>query len=53
MQDVKWVNYLKIRGQAGIIGHDTFGSQELYEDYYVKSKGINFGPYTTGYQWIG
>ena len=53
MQDVKWVNYLKLRGQAGIIGHDTFGSQELYEDYYVKSKGINFGPYTTGYQWIG
>ena len=53
MQDVKWINYLKLRGQAGIIGHDTFGSQELYEDYYVKSKGINFGPYTTGYQWIG
>lgn len=53
MQDVKWIDFLKLRGQAGILGHDTFGSQELYEDYYVKGSGIKFGPYTTGYQWIG
>lgn len=53
MQGAKWLDYLKLRGQAGILGHDTFGSQELYEDYYVKSSGIKFGPYDTGYQWIG
>lgn len=53
MEDVRWIDFLKLRGQAGILGHDTFGSQELYEDYYVKSSGIKFGPYTTGYQWIG
>ena len=53
MQDVKWIDYLKVRGQAGVIGYDTFGSQDLYEDYYVKSKGINFGSYTTNYQWLG
>ena len=53
MQDVKWIDYLKVRGQAGAIGYDTFGSQDLYEDNYAKSTGIKFGPYTTGYQWLG
>ena len=53
MRNVKWIDYLKVRGQAGVIGYDTFGSQDLYEDYYVKSKGINFGSYTTNYQWLG
>ena len=53
MQDVKWIDYLKIRGQAGTIGYGSFGAQDLYEDNYTKSTGIKFGPYTTGYQWIG
>ena len=53
MQDVKWIDYLKVRGQAGVIGYGSFGAQDLYEDNYTKSTGIKFGPYTTGYQWIG
>lgn len=53
MQGVKWIDYLKVRGQAGMIGYGSFGSQDLYEDNYTKSAGIKFGPYTTGYQWIG
>ncbi len=53
MRDVRWIDLLKIRAQAGVMGHDTFGSQEYYESYYTKSKGILFGPYTTGYQWLG
>ncbi len=53
MQNVKWIDYLKVRGQAGAIGYGSFGAQDLYEDNYTKSTGIKFGPYTTGYQWIG
>ena len=53
MQGAKWLDYLKVRGQAGIVGYGSFGSQDLYEDYYTKDTGIKFGPYTTGYQWIG
>ena len=53
MQNVKWIDYLKVRGQAGTIGYGSFGAQDLYEDNYTKSTGIKFGPYTTGYQWIG
>lgn len=53
LHGVRWIDFLKIRAQAGVLGYDSFGTQGLYEDYYVKSKGINFGPYTTGYQWLG
>ena len=53
MQGVKWIDYLKLRGQAGIVGYGSFGSHYLDEDYYIKDSGIKFGPYTTGYQWIG
>ncbi|MEI3553983.1 MAG: hypothetical protein V8Q54_04550 [Alistipes senegalensis] len=53
MQNVKWIDYLKVRGQAGAIGYGTFGAQDLYEDNYAKSTGIKFGPYTTNYQWLG
>ncbi len=53
MQNVRWIDYLKVRAQAGIIGYGSFGSQDLYEDQYTKKEGIKFGPYTTNYQWIG
>lgn len=51
--DSRWLDFLKVRAQVGVLGYDSFGTQGLYEDYYTKSKGINFGPYTTNYQWLG
>ncbi len=53
MENATGVNQLKLRAQAGMIGSGSFGSNYLYEDYYVKDKGINFGPYTTGFEWLG
>ena len=48
-----WLNYLKLRAQAGTIGYNTFGSLDLFEDEYVKEKGVNFGPASTDFEWIG
>ena len=48
-----WVDYLKLRAQAGVIGYNSFGALDLYEDEYLKEKGVNFGPASTDFEWIG
>ncbi len=53
MQNAAAVDQLKLRVQAGMIGSGSFGSNYLYEDYYLKESGIKFGPYTTGFDWLG
>ena len=47
------VDYLKLRAQAGVIGYNPFGALDLYEDEYLKEKGVNFGPASTDFEWIG
>ncbi len=47
------VDYLKLRAQAGVIGYNPFGALDLYEDEYLKEKGVYFGPASTDFEWIG
>ena len=55
MQNVAWVDFLKLRAQAGVLGYESFGTQYLYESYYQKQNGPVFGPSSLGSssQWIG
>lgn len=53
LSNAKWINWLKLRAQAGIFGYNSFGAQDLYEDSYSREKGINFGPASKDFEWIG
>lgn len=53
LRGAKWIDHLKVRAQAGVMGYDALSQPDYPDSYYVKSKGINFGPYTTGYEWLG
>lgn len=39
--------------KAGVIGYNPFGALDLYEDEYLKEKGVYFGPASTDFEWIG
>ncbi len=52
LKDVEWIDMLKIRGQFGILGNETFGDSYLHESNYVKTDGITYGPYGVN-QWFG
>ena len=52
LRKVEWLNWLKVWGQAGIIGNETYGDQFLWQSRYTKSAEINFGPYSLN-QWFG
>lgn len=54
MKEVAWVDFLKLRAQAGINGtSDIFSEPYLYEsDYSYVTGGMTFGPYTYG-RWFG
>jgi len=55
MQEADWVDFLKIRGQIGVLGYEDFGAQYLYEWYYQKQSGPTFGPSSLGSSspWLG
>jgi len=53
LSDVKAVNYLKLRAEAGILGFEGNPPAFSYLDRWsVNSTGSAFGPYTTN-QWFG
>ena len=53
LKDVKWIDYLKVYAQAGLVGAaDVFSSNYLYQANYTISDKVNFGPATAG-QWFG
>lgn len=52
MADQKFINYLKIRAEAGVLGYENFMSPFLYRDNYSRGTGSAFGPFTSG-QWFG
>jgi TonB-linked SusC/RagA family outer membrane protein len=53
MSGLKFVDYLKLRVEAGILGYESFRSPFYYRDSYTyNSSGTSFGPNTTG-QWFG
>lgn len=53
MSDVKFVDYLKLRGEAGILGYENFMAPFYYLDRWsTNSSGSAFGPYSA-VQWFG
>ncbi len=52
MSNMKSINFLKLRAEAGIIGYESFMSPYYNFDNYTGSTGVQFGPYSTG-KWFG
>ena len=48
----RWLDFLKVRAQAGVLGYDSSERRVSTKTTIRKSNGINFGPYTTNYQWL-
>ena len=53
MKGAKFINYLKLRAEAGILGYESFSSPFAYRDRYnYNTSGSAFGPHSTN-QWFG
>lgn len=52
MKAVSWLDYLKLRAQAGVLGYEPYGTQYYWESYYTATGSISYGPYSTN-QWFG
>jgi TonB-linked SusC/RagA family outer membrane protein len=53
MSGLKFLNYLKLRANAGILGYESFMSPFRYRGAYTyNASGSGFGPYST-LQWFG
>jgi TonB-linked SusC/RagA family outer membrane protein len=53
MSGMSFLNYLKLRGQAGILGNENYTSPFYYVDRWsINTSGTLFGAYTSG-QWFG
>ncbi|MCX6327064.1 MAG: SusC/RagA family TonB-linked outer membrane protein [Bacteroidia bacterium] len=53
MKSMKFINFLKLRAEAGILGYDDFRIPYRYRDNFILSTGADaFGPYPVG-TWFG
>ncbi len=52
MSGFKFINFLKLRGEAGILGYEGFRAPYHYSDSYSTGTSTIFGPYSTG-KWQG
>ena len=53
MKGLSFINYLKLRGETGIIGYENFTNPFLYRDSWTyNTSGAVFGAYSTN-QWFG
>ena len=52
MSNLKFINFLKLRAEAGILGYDNFMSPYRYRDNWTSTTGSQFGPYTSN-RWFG
>lgn len=53
MKDVKFINYLKLRAEGGVLGYESFFSPFYYRDRFnYNSSGTAFGPHSSN-QWFG
>lgn len=52
MSKVKFINFFKLRAEAGILGYETFLAPFLFRDRWTVDDGANFGPYNLG-KWFG
>jgi len=54
MKPLSVINYLKLRGQAGIMGYDNYYAPYYFRDNFSSNNtGQAFGPYTTSGTWFG
>jgi TonB-linked SusC/RagA family outer membrane protein len=53
MSGLEFIDFLKIRAQAGVLGYESFVSAFLYRDRWTQTTGNTFGPYTSGTKWFG
>lgn len=51
MQSLKFINYLKLRAEAGILGYDNFQAPFYFRDNYTTTTAGGFGPSTSS--WLG
>lgn len=51
MKSLKFINYLKLRAEIGVLGYDNFQAPFYYRDNYTTSTSGTFGPSTSG--WLG
>jgi TonB-linked SusC/RagA family outer membrane protein len=52
LSGLKFLNFLKLRAEAGILGYESFLTGVYYRDRWESGTGANFGPYSLG-QWFG
>jgi TonB-linked SusC/RagA family outer membrane protein len=52
MSNLKFINFLKLRAEAGILGADNFFPAHTNESSFSGGTGLAFGPYNVG-QWFG
>lgn len=53
MQDLKFIDYLKLRAESGVLGYDGLSSTFYYNDNWsTNTSGTLFGPHTAN-QWFG
>jgi hypothetical protein len=52
MSNLKFINFLKLRAEAGILGYDNFMSPFYYRDNWTATTTTQFGPYSTN-RWFG
>jgi TonB-linked SusC/RagA family outer membrane protein len=52
MPDMKFLDYLKLRAEVGILGFENYMQPYYYRDNWVYTGGTTFGPYPTG-TWFG
>jgi TonB-linked SusC/RagA family outer membrane protein len=53
LSGVKFVNYLKLHAEAGMIGYESFMTPYYFRDRWTRTTGSSFGPYTSGTKWVG
>ncbi|MDR2040417.1 MAG: SusC/RagA family TonB-linked outer membrane protein [Bacteroidales bacterium] len=52
MQDIGFLDFLKIRASAGILGYDGLSTAFYYQDRWSTATGAAFGPHSAN-QWFG
>lgn len=53
MSKIKFIDYLKLRAETGVLGYENFTSPYYYKDVIsYNTSGMKFGPAPTGY-WFG
>ena len=52
MSNLKFVDFLKLRADAGILGYENFINPFLYRDSWTPGTGVAFGPHSSN-RWFG